>query len=222
MAEKRSTKLKKQLEQEILTGELLPGTRLDEQRLAERFDVSRTPVREALNQLSSMGLIETSPGCGATVRKVGLRELIEMFEVMAELESFCGSLAAMRMTIEEIKTMRQFHQDTQQLVSENRFDEYYEINVLFHECIYHGAHNKYLADQTIHLRNRLAPYRRLQLKHPSRLEISFTEHKEILSAIESRDSIKAAKLLTAHVTAQQGSFSDFVANLPADLINEET
>lgn len=220
MAEKISTKVRNQLEQEILAGELQPGSRLDENKLAQRFHISRTPVREALYLLSSIGLIEILPGRGATVRKVGLKELIEMFEVMAELEGFCGSLAAQRMHDEEIETLRQYHLQSKLLVSAEKSNEYYEINVLFHECIYQGAHNTFLAEQTLNLRNRLAPYRRIQLKQPNRLKISFAEHEAILDAIKKRDSSKVSKLLAAHVTAQHGSFSSFISSLPMEMLSD--
>lgn len=220
MSVKRSSELMKQIEQEILTGKLQPGTKLDEKSLTERFNISRTPVREALHQLSSIGLVEILPRRGATVRKVGLRELIEMFEVMAELEGFCGSLAAQRMTDEEISILRARHLDTKKLVDNGNFDAYYEANVLFHECIYQGAHNNYLAEQTLNLRNRVAPYRRIQLRQPNRLQTSFFEHEEILNTIERRDSSKASELLKSHVTVQQGSFNSFISSLPMDLLSD--
>ncbi len=220
MSQKRSNELMKQIEHDILTGKLQPGTKLDEKSLTERFNVSRTPVREALHQLSSIGLIEILPRRGATVRKVGLRELIEMFEVMAELEGLCGSLAAQRMTEEEITTLRTRHLETQQLVEARQFDSYYDANVLFHECIYQGAHNNFLAQKTMNLRNRVAPYRRIQLRQPNRLETSFAEHEEILNTIEQRDSTKASELLKSHVTVQQGSFNSFISSLPMDLLND--
>lgn len=220
MVEKISTKLKTQLAQDILAGKLQPGTRLDENRLARRFKVSRTPVREALYLLSSIGLIEILPGRGATVRKVGLKELIEMFEVMAELEGFCGSLAAHRMRDKEVEVLRGYHLESQLLVDTGKTNEYYEINVLFHECIYQGAHNTFLAEQTLNLRNRLAPYRRMQLKQPSRLSVSFEEHEGILKAIEERDETMAFELLAAHVTAQHGSFSNFISSLPMHLLSD--
>jgi len=220
MSVKRSSEMMKQIEQEILTGKLQPGTKLDEKSLTERFNVSRTPVREALHQLSSIGLIEILPRRGATVRKVGLRELIEMFEVMAELEGLCGSLAAQRMTAEEIVILRKRHLAAIESVETGKFDAYYEANVLFHECIYQGAHNNFLAEQTLNLRNRLAPYRRMQLRQPNRLQTSFAEHEEILNTIESRDSAKASELLKSHVTVQQGSFNSFISSLPMDLLSD--
>lgn len=220
MSVKRSSELMKQIEQEILTGKLQPGTKLDEKSLTERFNISRTPVREALHQLSSIGLVEILPRRGATVRKVGLRELIEMFEVMAELEGFCGSLAAQRMTDKEVVILRNHHLDAKKSVDTRKFDAYYEANVLFHECIYQGAHNNFLAEQTMNLRNRLAPYRRIQLRQPNRLQTSFAEHEEILNTIESRDSSRASELLKSHVTVQQGSFNSFISSLPMDLLSD--
>lgn len=221
MTGNRSRDLKKQLEQEIVTGKLTPGTRLDEKTLTERFQVSRTPVREALHQLSSIGLIEILPRRGATVRKVSLRDLIEMFEVMAELEGLCGFLAAQRMNDSDIDLLRQKHLATKPLLNPVDYDRYYDANVQFHECIYQGSQNNYLAQQTLQLRNRLAPYRRVQLHQPQRIEKSFAEHEKVLIAIEARDATKASDLLKAHITVQQGSFSGFVSSLPLDMLREE-
>src|SRR5262245_58018244 len=88
----RSANLRDQIEEEIATRRLLPGTRLDEQDLANRFQVSRTPVREALLQLASEGLVQLRPRRGAVVREIPMPRLIEMFEVMGELEAMCARL----------------------------------------------------------------------------------------------------------------------------------
>ena len=95
---RRADALRDQLEQDIVTGALRPGERLDEQSLAVRFGVSRTPIREALMQLASGGLIELQSRRGAFVASLSLREVIERFEVMAALEGACGALAARRLT----------------------------------------------------------------------------------------------------------------------------
>lgn len=92
------TRLRDQIENEILTGALGPGHRLDEVSLATRFGVSRTPIREALMQLAATGLIEMRPRRGAIVAEVGPERLVQMFEVMAELESFAGRAATRRHT----------------------------------------------------------------------------------------------------------------------------
>ena len=99
-----------ELEQDIVTGALRPGERLDEQSLAARFGVSRTPIREALMQLASAGLIELQPRRGAFVASLSLRDVIERFEVMAALEGACGALAARRITEGERLALLEAHE----------------------------------------------------------------------------------------------------------------
>lgn len=218
MSSKRASTLKEALEQDIVTGQLAPGTRLEEMGLATRFGVSRTPVREALNQLASIGLVEMRPRRGAVVAAFGLKEMMEMFEVMAELEGMCGQLAARRMSGEDREKLTQCHEQARSFAETEDHNGYYDANVCFHECIYQGSRNTYLADQTRTLRNRLAPYRRLQLLQRQRLSGSFAEHRQILDAICDGDEVRAKKLLSEHVTVQSGSFTDFIATLPTDLI----
>ncbi len=213
MAGERVLELVGTLEQEIVTGALAPGERLDEASLASRFNVSRTPVREALNQLASTGLVEVKPRRGAAVAAPGLKELLEMFEVMAKLEGFCGHLAARRMSGEERERLEIAHKACRTCLNEGDLDGYYAANVAFHEAIYTGCHNRFLAEQTRALRNRLAPYRRLQLRRVNRPGESFSEHETVLAAIRAGDAQRADSLLQAHVTVQGGSFADFVANL---------
>src|SRR5687767_2903649 len=98
---RRAEALRDQLEQDIVTGALRPGERLDEQGLATRFGVSRTPIREALMQLATTGLVTLHQRRGAFVTSLNLKDIIERFEVMAALEGACGSLAARRITDEE-------------------------------------------------------------------------------------------------------------------------
>ena len=98
---RRADALRDRLEQDIVTGALRPGERLDEQSLAARFGVSRTPIREALMQLATAGLIELQPRRGAFVASLSLRDVIERFEVMAALEGACAALAARRITESE-------------------------------------------------------------------------------------------------------------------------
>src|SRR3954449_6690629 len=102
--------LRNQLEQDIVTGALRPGARLDEQSLAARFGVSRTPIREALIQLATAGLVTLQPRRGAFVTSLSLKEIIERFEVMAALEGACGTLAARRITDEERRELLETHE----------------------------------------------------------------------------------------------------------------
>ena len=91
---RRAETLREALEQDIVTGKFRPGDRLDEQSLAARFEVSRTPIREALMQLASTGLVELQARRGAFVASLSFKDVVERFEVMAGLEGMCGALAA--------------------------------------------------------------------------------------------------------------------------------
>tara|TARA_R110000787_G_scaffold48866_4_gene117374 strand:+ start:12512 stop:13174 length:663 start_codon:yes stop_codon:yes gene_type:complete len=213
-----NVKVKDVLEQEIISGALKPGARLEEVALTERFGVSRTPVREALLQLSSTGLVELRPRRGAIVATLSLKELIEMFEVMAELEGLCCQLAATRAGAEDRVRLREIHQSCEPLVRNRDFDSYYDANVLFHETIYAAAGNEYLAKMTMDLRTRLAPYRRLQLSRGNRIEESYAEHGQILVAIEAADPAKAEERMMGHVNSQSGTVSNFMASLPVELL----
>jgi DNA-binding GntR family transcriptional regulator len=105
----RSHFLRDAIEDLIATGDLHPGDHLDETELATRFGVSRTPIREALIQLASMGLVMIRPRRGAVVAEVAPEQLVEMFEVMAELEAMCGRLAARRMSSDDQAVLQSAH-----------------------------------------------------------------------------------------------------------------
>ena len=210
---RQSERLGEQIEERIVTGFYPPGTRLDEQELANAFGVSRTPVREALIQLSSAGLIEIRPRRGATVPEIGADRVCEMFEVMAELESMCGRLAARRITPAEQMALIEAHMACRSARDANAPDTYYQLNEVFHLRIYEASHNTFLLEQTSALHRRLRPYRRLQLRVRNRMSNSFDEHQAIVDAIGKGDSDLAAALLRSHVMVQGERFTDLVATM---------
>jgi DNA-binding GntR family transcriptional regulator len=198
----------------IAMGQLLPGQHLDETELAERFGVSRTPIREAMQQLASMGVVVIRPRRGAIVADLGPQQLVEMFEVMSELEATCARLAARRMTSEEQVTLRAAHQACKDALDAQEPDEYYYKNEAFHEAIYAGSHNQFLIEQARSLYRRLRPYRRLQLRVRNRLAKSYAEHDGVVQALLEGDGEKAAHLLREHVMIQGQRFADLMASLP--------
>ncbi|MYN06300.1 GntR family transcriptional regulator [Pseudoduganella aquatica] len=210
----RSTELREALEEMIAVGTLSPGQHLDETELAARFEVSRTPIREALIQLASMGVVVIRPRRGAIVAELGPQQLVEMFEVMSELEATCGRLAARRMTVEEQQALQAAHQACKEALDSQGPDDYYYRNEAFHEAIYAGSHNQFLIEQARSLYRRLRPYRRLQLRVRNRLSNSYAEHDGVVQAIISGDGDKAAELLREHVMIQGQRFSDLMASLP--------
>jgi DNA-binding GntR family transcriptional regulator len=212
---KLSDRLREQIEEKIATGKLLPGQHLDETELASEFGASRTPIREALIQLASNGLVQIRPRRGAVVAMVSPHEIVEMFEVMAELEAMCARLAARRMSAAEHAKLLEAHQACSSAYEAHDPDEYYYRNEVFHHTIFAGSHNHFLAEQAGALSRRLRPYRRLQLRVRDRMQHSFAEHDAVVKAIIEGDGQKAADLLRGHVAVQGQRFTDLVASMDA-------
>jgi len=206
-------RLRESIEEDIATGKLLPGTRLDEVELATRFGVSRTPIREALRLLLGEGLVETRPHRGAVVAQVTPQRLIEMFEVMAELEAMCARLAARRMSDEELAEIEAAHEACRGSAAARDADAYFYANERFHYAIYAASHNTFLFEQAAALQRKLRPYRRLQLRVRNRPQRSFEEHQAILDALRAGDAERAVQTIRAHVVVQGERFGDLVAGL---------
>ena len=195
----RSEFLYQKLSAEIVDGVYTPGDHLDEKSLAERFDVSRTPVREALQALVSSGLAFRLRHRGVMVASLGRKRLNEMFEVMADIEALCAGYAAERMTADERYKLDAFHRDSAGMVRDGDPLVYAKFNTAFHNAIYSGAHNGFLAESARSVRQRLNPFRGAQFRLDRRMSQSFEEHQEIVDAILRGDADGARIAMTRHV-----------------------
>jgi DNA-binding GntR family transcriptional regulator len=195
---------------DIVSGKLAPGARLDEITLAARYGVSRTPVREALARLNTMGLIDRQPNRGAVVSTVSDEHLASMFEAMAELEGICARLAAERMSSGERSQLDAVHQAAARLVHLGAEDDYARHNVDFHTRIYAGAHSPHIRELVALTRSRLAPYRRAQFRIPGRLAKSWDEHDAIVTAILRGDAPAAEAAARSHVSIVSDASAEFV------------
>jgi len=209
----RSDRVRREIADRIIAGELRPGQELDEKSLAQVFKVSRTPVREALRQLAAANLIEWRPHQSPVVAKITAASMVEMFEVMAELEGFCGHLAARRMTPAEHAALVALHKRFKPYLKTGDREGYHALNKSFHELIYAGSHNQYLRQQAGALYDRLTPYRAYQLKQRDALRRASEEHEAIIEAIITGSSEEARRLLIEHVSLSNELFADLVAAL---------
>jgi DNA-binding GntR family transcriptional regulator len=212
-ASTRAGRVRELIEEGIVTGRFPPGMRLDETALAERFDVSRTPLREAFFQLASAGLVEMTPRRGTVVAEMTPHKLVEMFEVMGELEAMCGRLAARRMSSTEQERLIESLGAGERARKAMDTDWYYHENQKFHHLIYAGSHNGFLEEQASSLHRRLSPYRRLQLRVRDRMPTSFSEHQGIVEAILAGQPELTAQRLRAHILVQGQRFADLLASL---------
>ena len=171
----RSDALKDAIAEAILTGELAPGQRLDEVSVAQRFAVSRTPVREALKQLAAMELIELRPHRGAVVAGLDQERLAELFEAMAEIEAACARIAAVKLTGPgrarlEIGVERA----TRPARGRYRGDSYRQPGVSLRDP--QGRAQQFPRRRRVVLRRRLGPLSRAQFGLTGRPDHSAAEH----------------------------------------------
>jgi DNA-binding GntR family transcriptional regulator len=209
----RAEELRLQLADEIVRGVLPPGAALDESDIARRFSVSRTPVREALRQLVASGLVEARAHRGAVVAQPSIDRLTGMFEAMAELEALCAGLAAERMTPAERHRLEAVHEELRVLSHAGNPDRFHEVNERFHNTIYAGSQNDYIAEITLATRVRVQPFRRAQFRNLGRLAKSHAEHDRVVVAILRGDRLGAAVAMRAHIELVRGEYGVYAVSV---------
>lgn len=207
------TRIRESLENGIVDGRFPPGAKLDPDAIAREFDVSRTPIREALQQLEASGLVRIVAKRGTFVSEWSVEELAERFEMMAEIEAACARLATRRITQAEFAELEAAHAECRRLAEAGEVDAYYAENSRFHACIYRATHNAFITQEALRLHAMLQPYRRLQLQARNRMARSFAEHDAVVEAIRTGDGAAAAEAMLDHVRVQGDRFHDLLAAL---------
>jgi DNA-binding GntR family transcriptional regulator len=209
----RAEELRLQLADEIVRGALPPGAALDETDIARRFSVSRTPVREALRQLVASGLVDARAHRGAVVAQPSIERLTAMFEAMAELEALCAGLAAERMTPAERHRLETVHEELRVLSHAGNPDRFHEVNERFHNAIYAGSQNGYIAEITLATRVRVQPFRRAQFRNLGRLAKSHAEHDRVVVAVLRGDRAGAAAAMRAHIALVRDEYELYAVSV---------
>jgi phosphonate utilization transcriptional regulator len=194
-----STAVRRELERRILAGELLPGAKLNEEALAADLRVSRGPVREAFRALEQAGLVRTEKNRGVFVRSLTHFEADELYEVRAGLDALIGRLAAERCTPPQVAELKALLRDMERAAKRRNVDEYYPLNVRFHDALAQFTGNATLLATYRRLVNELHLYRRETLEHgPDSFPTSTHEHLAIVEAISRGDAERASRLLHDH------------------------
>jgi DNA-binding GntR family transcriptional regulator len=208
-----SDHLCRKIESDIASGRLLPGDKLDEQSLAKRFSVSRTPAREALLRLAHDGLVKFKSRQGAVVATMTPQRAIGMVEILTALEAEAAGLASRRMTKAERACLRRIHRKCSSAARAGDTSGYIKFNTEFHEAIYAGARNVPLADLVTETRLRMRFFRHQSLSLRARLAESCEEHARIVAAIEGGHEIEAQQAMRAHIVVGGRVFADMVASI---------
>lgn len=188
-----------QLRAQIFAHNLEPGSWLDEQSLAVQFGISRTPMREAIKVLASEGLVTMKPRRGAYVTEVERRDLEQIFAVLALLEGSAAKEAALKATEEQLNQLDNLHLKLEKTAADRDVEQFFEINVQFHELLMNIADNRWMNGVINDLRKVLKLQRRDSLGRAGRLQNALSEHREILKALLKRDGVAAEEAMRKHL-----------------------
>ncbi|WP_429316358.1 GntR family transcriptional regulator [Paraburkholderia sp. GAS448] len=216
----RSAEIKSLLETEIEKGALVPGAVLDERALAARFNVSRTPIREALQQLAAQQYVQIVPRQGVFVTKMTVPQLRDMLELLNELEAVSARLAARRMSDEQRVELQRTIDEGVEALNQSDARRFARTNAEFHEVICQACHNDYLADQIRSIRRLISRYRPKPFLAPSRREKVIADHQKLAQALLSGDEATAEAVMAQHSPGGDAGFSEFLATLPAEFFND--
>jgi len=187
----------------IRSGELEPNSRVNELELAERFGISRTPLREAIKILATEGLLELLPNRGARVAAVNEAEIDEMLEVIAGLEANAARLLAKRITDSEIADIAELHEVMLEAYEKRDEAHYFTLNRQIHEAMMRAAKNATLAQLYAGLSSRIQRFRYAAHKTPEQWQRAIDEHEEMLRLMIERDGEKLAALMERHILGKK-------------------
>jgi DNA-binding GntR family transcriptional regulator len=177
-------------------GDLAPGARLREAELASKFGISRTPVREALLRLQTMGLAVPGPQRGLVVAELSYTQLRQLFSVRERLEGMAAHFAALNALPEEIEVLQDMVERDAGIVDGNLLRD---RNKVFHRQIYRASHNAYLVEILENLRIHLSLLRGSTYNSSDRIASAQAEHRDIVKAIAARDAEAAEKAARNHI-----------------------
>jgi DNA-binding GntR family transcriptional regulator len=202
------------LRQRIFAHELTPGTWIDEQKLAEQYGISRTPLREALKVLASEGLVELRPRRGCYVTEISRQDMDDIFPLMAMLEGRCAAEAVNRATPSDIAALKEIHERLESAARDGRIDAFFEANQEFHKKIQELSGNRWLLSVIQDLRKVLKLSRLHSLSLEGRLQQSLDEHRLIMAALEARNGATAEKLMHDHLLSGREALARMEAAAP--------
>lgn len=189
------------IKQRILSGEVRPAERLVESTLAESLQASRHNVRAALDRLRVDGLVEIEANKGARVSSLSLAEVVDMYIAREGLEAEVVRLAAARITDDQIDELKAYLQSMQDAFDSNKFEQYSQLNRMFHEIIYTASGNRTLSELISQIRLRLARLNVRVILLPGRSDSSLQEHTAIYEALAQHDTERAVMAIRQHISA---------------------
>ncbi|MCZ7663350.1 MAG: GntR family transcriptional regulator [Thermoleophilia bacterium] len=190
----------RKLRRMIMTMELAPGSVVTELGLSDMLNCSRTPVREALQRLTSENLVVAGPRGGVIISDVSVLDLGQLLEAMEEVGATAVRLAAQRATKHDLDALRGIVGAAEQALANADYAGLTEQDVAFHQALYMAGHNRYIADVAGPLHRLFARFAYLSYARmdPSEVHNPLSEHAAVIAAIEDKDVSESKRLLAEH------------------------
>jgi DNA-binding GntR family transcriptional regulator len=188
----------------ILKGTMKPGERVSEPELAERFGISRTPIREAFRQLESEGYLVVIPRKGAVVASLSERDIEEFYAIKILLEGFAAKMAAEKLTEKDIDKLESINERLKKIAADGDVKSFFRVHNEFHDLFIKAAGNEKLYEMINQLVMRFKRLRLASLSQPGRMEISVEEHCNMIEAFKNHDGERADSLVRHAATIGAG------------------
>ena len=203
-------KILRDLRNAIVGREYKPGEHITEAVLCERFNVSRTPVREALNQLEKEGFIRITPSAGAKVTKLSLKETLDIYDILIILEGASSRLACSNIADAQIQKLEEYNYLFEKAKDQKNADLLFELNAHFHWLITEATRNTYLIEMRANFRLLVDRIARLFPSIPGQCDATLVEHKHVIDALKSKNPALAEFTMREHLEAAKRKLQEYL------------
>ena len=194
----------------LIEGCIAPGAKLNERELCALLRVSRTPLREAIKLLASEGMVDLLPNRGAVAVKLTEADILNTFEVLAELEAMSGELAAKRMTEGELAEVRAMHFEMLASFTRHDLSNYYRLNALIHAAINRAAGNPVLTSTYQSINARVQSLRFRTNQNEAKWSRAMQEHEVMIQALQARDGAAMRQVMVKHLLHKRDTIVDLL------------
>ncbi len=189
-----------ELKRLIIEGEIEPGSRIVETDYAEKFQISRTPIREAIRMLELEGFVESQSKGGVIVKQITKEDIEEIYRIRIALEGIIIEEAIRKAEKKDIRKLTRLMEDTEEILEEYEDErEVFELFAQFNNILYEIAKLKRVEDMITNIKLYLSKFRRIAVENDERRRVAFEDHKAIVEAIKAGDSERALELNKLHL-----------------------
>jgi DNA-binding GntR family transcriptional regulator len=194
----------------LLEGEFRPGEHLTEADLCVRFQVSRTPVREALNQLEKEGFVKITPAAGARVVNLSMKDVLDLYDILIVLEGAASRLACPLIREEQLNKLEEYNLLFEKALMEKNGDLLFDLNTQFHWLITEATKNAYLIEMRTNFRRLVDRIARLFPFIPGQCEDTLVWHRKIIDALKARNPALAEFVMREHLGNARKNLAEFL------------